>query len=104
MTKGYFKPHLDIWKSLFDNNKPTQKKNLIVFIVVNLLCLLAIYKISAFTEYWIVLDLIATWIFFIPIILSLFKKDVPRIRLLTLFKIVVMAVSIGLINGCVMIF
>lgn len=106
MVKKSFKEYLCMWKLLFDNNEPIQKKNLIVFTVVNLLCLLVIYKISIFNKFWIVLDLIATGIFFIPIILSLFKKDVPGITLLTLFKIMVMvmAVSIGLINGYVMIF
>jgi hypothetical protein len=99
MVKRYLKEYLSMWESIFDIGTPIQKKKLILFVCVNFLFLSVIYKMPRLFKYQIVIDLIATIVFLIPFFMSPFKKDVPKVSLFTVFKIMVIAVVIGLING-----
>jgi len=98
MMKKYLDEYIDIWKSIFDVEKCTSKKNSNIFVCVNFLCILIICKVSESSENQNLITTITILFFVITFIFASVKSGIPRITIKIQRKIVLGAFSVGLLN------
>ena len=94
MVKEYF----DMWKSIFDVEKLTSKKDFNIFVGINFLCILIIYKVSEFSENKNLINTVTILFFALTFILGVIKSKVPKITRKIFKKIVLASFLVGIIN------
>lgn len=98
MIKEYLKEYIDIWKSLFDIEKITEKKYFNVFVCINFLCILIICIVSEFLEIQSFINTITIILFALTFVFGAIKSGVPKITGKIFGKIVLGAFLVGLLN------
>jgi hypothetical protein len=98
MIKEYLKEYINIWKSLFDVEIVTEKKYFILFVSINFLCILAIFKMSEFSKIQSFINTITIILFALTFVFGAIKSGVPKITGKIFSKIVLGAFLVGLLN------
>jgi hypothetical protein len=98
MIKKYLKEYIDTWESIFDIKKRTTKVNFNVFVCINFLCILMIYKVSEFSDSQKFINTITILFFVLTFVFGAIKSGVPKITGKIFSKIVLGAFLVGLLN------
>lgn len=92
------KEYIDIWKSIFNVEKLTSKKNSNIFVCINFFCILIICKVSESSESQNLITTITILFFVVTFMFASVKSGVPSITTKIQRKITLGAFSVGLLN------